>query len=245
MKNNILIVEQTFIENRMDSNILLYVRRLNCNRASKPSINHCMFSILTAACGSIFQMKRKRKAGLETEQDGVTKFVHGPMDTEIPFQLNNSTGGVIKVRSPPCPCSLCLFDPSHFLCHCSTCLPSHAFTNIPDRRHCPYVHIRDEFRTYVDGRLIQNGWKYQLQQIEGKCCCLFHPCPTNDEPCLCKNCVLDFFCDCTTCGGQCGECGSSCDVNSARSEIECKHKKCEDFSVDKFWADIKKGPSEE
>ena len=221
-------------------NIVLH-KRLNCARAKTPSIAHCMFDILTATCGSFFQMSRKNKFGLEAEQDGVTNFIC--KDKEISFTLNDSTGGVIEVGRK-CQCSLCLFDPSWFVCHCSKCLPSHAFSHIPDRRHCPYVHIKpsDDFRTYINGRLLKNGWTYQLEKLEEKCCCIFHTCPnaTNKEPCLCKKCVLDYHCDCTTCGGQCGECGNPCDVNLARGEIECKHQKCDHFSADDFWDEIKK-----
>ena len=220
-------------------NLHLY-RHLNCARAKVPSLVHCMFDILTATCGSLFQLTRRKKPGQESEEEGVTRFIY--QDKDIPFCLPNSTGGVVEMGWK-CYCSLCLYDSNWFICHCAKCLPSHAFTHVPQRQNCPFVHIKpnDNFRTYINGRLVKNGWAYQLQKLEEKCCCIFHNCPntsTNDEPCLCPRCVLDFHCDCITCGGKCAECGDCCDVDKARREVECKHAKCESFTAEEFWETV-------
>ena len=209
-----------------NSNNLILYKRLNCARAKQPSIDHCIFDNLSATCGSYLQYTRKTNIHPSSDKDDVTTFVQ--QNKTIPFQLNNSTGGVIEIESQ-CHCSLCLFDPSWFGCHCSKCLPSHAFTNTPDPKHCPYLNIKPTFRVYraSNSSLIEKGWAHQLEKKDVKCCCIFHKCSINQEPCLCKMCVLDFNCDCTVCGGKCIECGDICNVEEVRNTLECKHTKCD------------------
>lgn len=215
------------------NNLTLH-KRLNCQRAKNPSISHCTFSTLMTTCGTYLQLARFKKPGLEPDEDGVTHFVTDK-DEKVPFHLTNSTGGVVEIKSR-CFCSLCLFDPSWFNCHCSKCLPSHAFSNTPVRKDCPYFNIKphDTFRVYRNGSLLSKGWTHQLELMDSKCCCIFHKCPTNEEPCLCKRCILDFYCECIVCGSACTECGDVCNVEEARSTLTCKHTKCDPLVLE--WA---------
>ena len=208
-------------------------KTLNCVRAKSPAIDHCLFDVLKTSCGTLIQLKKSKqlddahmKLAYGEEYKGITQFWYDyEMESgyRIPFELIHSTGGIINVMSK-CHCTLCLFDPSWFYCHCSKCLPTHAFHEVPDPYHCPYLNaVKPHIRVYRNYTLIEKGWAHQMKNFSEKCCCIFHPCEINSSPCLCKRCVLDFTCDCMLCQNRCGTCGDTCDIEKARNEIKCTH----------------------
>ena len=213
-----------------------FYKKLKCEFTKQPSIGHCLFVPFEAPCGSSIQLVRnKDQPGNNPRGDNVTQFLYN--GEKIPFELYPSTGGTIKVGSK-CRCSLCLYDPSWFYCHCRHCLPNHSFREKPDPRHCPYLYIckSEKIRVYRDWTHIKTGWRHQVMDKDKKCCCIFHNCVENIEtPCLCNRCVLDFTCECIVCSKYCNHCGSQQKTSTARDQIECAHKKCDDSKVIVDW----------
>ena len=226
-------------------NATLY-KQMNCDRAKVPSIANCIYDNVKLPCGSSLQLMREnlqhmrsnKHPGLlidETVEEGVTQFYH--QGKKIPYEMQNTTGGTINLRSK-CRCSLCLYDPSWFYCHCSKCLPSHGFRGDPDPENCPYLVFFpwSDIYVYRNCTRIKKGWNHQLDYIHEKCCCIFHDCPENSKtPCLCSRCVLDLECECVTCAGLCNHCGEKSAVVKARNEIPCAHTKCENDKINLDW----------
>ena len=214
-------------------------KEINCMKAKSPSIANCIYDEVTLSCGSTVKLMRDKfhPGGQvdETVEEGVTEFYN--RGKKIPYEIRNSTSGTINVKSD-CRCSLCLFDPSWFYCHCSKCLPSQGFQDDPDPLYCPYlVHVPGS-TVYVfrNTTQITKGWNHQLDMFYDKCCCIFHPCPENNKtPCLCKRCVLDWDCECVACGGACNQCGEKSAVDKAREEIPCSHTKCAPGKINLDW----------
>lgn len=216
-------------------NATLY-KKLNCAKAKIPSISTCVYDDMKLPCGSLIQILRDVEQPSENlNADGITQFYYN--GKKIAFEIGNSTGGRIDVRSG-CHCSLCLFDPSWFLCHCSKCLPSHRFLEEPNPLHCPYIYVpvTNKFTVYRNCTSIKKGWNTQLDKMRTKCCCIYHKCLKNIETsCLCSKCVLDIECECTTCEGVCYYCGTKSAVEKTRNEIPCSHIRCEDIEINVSW----------